>query len=284
MEQRGEKGGCSHPHAPSHVGRTGSLGGSCRLPELVGSTQGTERGVGGGGGRFLWVPGMLLCSRLPPGQCERHRASPQSITDAAHTLTLPRGSKSPHRWFFAAGKRGSTQSHQPTHGAQLNLGSGHINHPHCHQRAVTALRHSPFKSPHSQPGLGHCKGKNKAKKLFSSRQQGWIAARSSAALPARPRTAQRALRRPEGLGGARGVGGAARDPLPMLDTSAHWDVTGGEVPPGPWLPGMHRTSFCSILCPILRGCFRLQALKRLKIPAELPRLGPQGPAPASRAG
>lgn len=52
-EQRGEKGGCSHPHAPSHVGRLGSLGGSCLLPELVGSTQGTERGVGGGQGGFL---------------------------------------------------------------------------------------------------------------------------------------------------------------------------------------------------------------------------------------
>lgn len=74
VEQRGEKGGCSHPHAPSHTGR---LGGSCPLPELVGSAQGAERGVGGGGGLFLRVPGMFLCSRLPPGQCEGHRAPPR---------------------------------------------------------------------------------------------------------------------------------------------------------------------------------------------------------------
>lgn len=50
VEQRGEKGGCSQPHAPSRVGRLGSLEGSCPLPELVGSTQGAGRGVGGGGG------------------------------------------------------------------------------------------------------------------------------------------------------------------------------------------------------------------------------------------
>lgn len=37
------------------------------LAGAVGSTQGTERAVGGGRGRFLWGSGMLLCSRLPLG-------------------------------------------------------------------------------------------------------------------------------------------------------------------------------------------------------------------------
>lgn len=61
-EHRGEKGGCSHPHEPSHVGRLGSLRGSCPSPELWAAHR-AQRG--------LWVEdgvdsyGVLGCCCAP---------------------------------------------------------------------------------------------------------------------------------------------------------------------------------------------------------------------------
>lgn len=59
-EQGREKGGFSQPHADITACR-GSLGGSCPSPELLGSTRGTGRGMGRGGGdpcEFLGAPGF----------------------------------------------------------------------------------------------------------------------------------------------------------------------------------------------------------------------------------
>lgn len=156
--------------------------------------------------------------------------------DAVHTLTLPQGSRSPHSWFFAAGKPGSTHSHQPTHEAQLHhTDPATSTIPTASNPAWWPWDTAPL-NPHTHRlGWDTVKGKIRQKEIiFFSPASLDCCPFLGYTLPARPRTAQPGLQGPAWAGGARGVGGQRG--TPMLDHSARWDAMGGDVPPGHSLP------------------------------------------------
>jgi len=145
---------------------------------------------------------------------------------------------------------------------------------------------SPVKSLHSRTGLGHLKGKNKAKKLFSSRRKAWRAARSSAARCQPSHTPHgRGLQRPAWAGGCRG--GTGRSKAPHAGHPARWGATGAAgparplLPWGPWhIPPLRYLPLSPGILPVSELC---KGSNSLKIPTEPPRSGPKGATPASCA-